>query len=62
MKGKIVYCQGSGGDTVVQELGGAGTIMSSDLQNDTAFTTAAPGTDVSIKDGQKIDAYINSTR
>ncbi|KAL8509394.1 hypothetical protein ACS0TY_016561 [Phlomoides rotata] len=62
VKGKIVLCQGSGGEAVVQELGGAGIIMSQDVFRDTAFITTAPGTYVSLQDGQKINNYINSTR
>lgn len=62
VKGKIVYCQGSGGDSVVRELGGVGTIMSSEIYPDTAMPTVAAGAYVSIKDGERIDKYINSTR
>lgn len=62
VRGKIVYCQGAGGDVVVEELGGTGTIMSNDQYEDTAFPTIAPGTYVSLDDGQRIDKYINSTR
>ncbi|PIN16828.1 Cucumisin [Handroanthus impetiginosus] len=62
VKGKIVSCQGPGGDTVIEELGGAGTIMVSDQYLDTAFPTNAPGTYVTVEDGQRIDKYINSTR
>ncbi|XP_011077880.1 subtilisin-like protease SBT4.15 [Sesamum indicum] len=62
VKGKIVYCQGAGGDTVVQNLGGAGTIMSSNDDLDTAFATIGIGTYISVEDGQRIDKYINSTR
>ncbi|KAL0344776.1 UNVERIFIED_CONTAM: Subtilisin-like protease SBT4.15 [Sesamum radiatum] len=62
VKGKIVYCQGDGGDTVIRNLGGAGTIMSSNDNLDTAFATIAIGTYISVEDGKKIDKYINSTR
>ncbi|KAK4392082.1 Subtilisin-like protease SBT4.15 [Sesamum angolense] len=60
--GKIVYCQGAGGDTVVRNLGGAGTIMSSNENLDTAFATIAIGTYISVEDGKRVDKYINSTR
>ncbi|KAG8374137.1 hypothetical protein BUALT_Bualt11G0099600 [Buddleja alternifolia] len=62
VKGKIVYCLGAGGDTVVHSLDGVGVIMSNDEFADTAFPTVVPGTYVSIYDGQKIDKYINTTR
>ncbi|KAI3447480.1 hypothetical protein Pfo_004145 [Paulownia fortunei] len=62
VKGKIVYCQGAGGDAVIKELGGTGTIMSNTEFADTAFPTISPGTYVSVEDGQRIDKYINSTR
>ncbi|KAL0426527.1 UNVERIFIED_CONTAM: Subtilisin-like protease SBT4.15 [Sesamum latifolium] len=62
VKGKIVYCEGDGGDAVVRNLGGAGTIMSSNDNQDTAFATIAIGTYISVEDGQRIDKYINSTR
>lgn len=41
VKGKIVYCQGTGGDGVVLGLGGAGTIMSDEQFDDTAFPAVA---------------------
>ncbi|KAG8376688.1 hypothetical protein BUALT_Bualt09G0089900 [Buddleja alternifolia] len=62
VKGNIVHCQGAGGDYVINELGGAGTIMSRHQYEDTPFPTVTPGTYVTIQDGQKIDKYINSTR
>ncbi|KAH6837793.1 Subtilisin-like serine endopeptidase family protein [Perilla frutescens var. hirtella] len=62
VKGKIVYCQGTGGDGVILGLGGAGTIMSDEQLDDTAFPTIAAGTYVSSIDGQRIYNYINSTR
>ncbi|CAI9760821.1 unnamed protein product [Fraxinus pennsylvanica] len=62
VKGKILYCIGYlGQDSIVDELGGAGIIMS-DYSRDTAYPNLIPGTFVSIKDGAKIDKYINSTR
>ncbi|WCJ34340.1 Subtilisin-like protease SBT4.15 [Euphorbia peplus] len=63
VKGKIVYCMGSGNqDYTVKLLKGAGAIMSYDEEPDTAFTTLIPATHVSSKDGHKIDKYINSTK
>ncbi|XP_065855065.1 subtilisin-like protease SBT4.15 [Euphorbia lathyris] len=63
VKGKIVYCMGSGNqDYVIKLLKGAGAIMSYTEEPDTAFTTLIPATHVSFKDGHKIDKYINSTK
>ncbi|KZV27940.1 xylem serine protein 1-like [Dorcoceras hygrometricum] len=62
VKGKIVYCQGSGGNVVVDALGAIGTIMSDDTFEDTMFINDDPLSYVSTKDGLKIDKYINSTR
>ena len=62
VKGKIVYCEGSGGDSVVPQLGAAGIIMSDEDLDDTAFALMGPGTYVSVEDGTKISDYINSTR
>ncbi|KAG6401593.1 hypothetical protein SASPL_138455 [Salvia splendens] len=62
VKGKIVYCEGSGGDSVVPQLGAAGIIMSDEELDDTAFALMGPGTYVSVEDGTKISNYINSTR
>ncbi|KAK6126334.1 hypothetical protein DH2020_039906 [Rehmannia glutinosa] len=61
VKGKIVYCQGGSGVSVIPLLGGTGTIMSDDTLDD-AFPTIGPGTFVSYDDGQKIDKYINTTK
>ncbi|KAL7092214.1 hypothetical protein ACP275_12G151800 [Erythranthe tilingii] len=62
VKGKIVYCKGAGGDYVVKELGGAGTVMSNDQDMDTAYATGSSASYVTIKDGLKIEKYINSTK
>ncbi|KAL3825788.1 hypothetical protein ACJIZ3_021817 [Penstemon smallii] len=62
VKGKIVYCLGKGGDSTINELGGAGTIMSMEYFEDVAFPTLTPGTYISVQDGLKIDNYINSTK
>lgn len=62
VKGKIIYCLGSGGDFVVPQLGAAGIIMSDGEFEDTAFTVVGPGTYVSVEDGTRINNYINSTR
>ncbi|KAL2481646.1 Subtilisin-like serine endopeptidase family protein [Abeliophyllum distichum] len=63
VKGKIVYCLGvDGQDDTINELGGYGVIMSTDDVTDTAFPNLIPGTFISIRDGVKIDKYINSTR
>lgn len=65
MKGKIVYCLGgmSGQDYVIQELGGAGTIMILSEKTDTSFTTTIPGTYLEASAvGKSIEIYINSTK
>ncbi|GMN39396.1 hypothetical protein TIFTF001_008621 [Ficus carica] len=63
VKGRIVYCQGNyGQDFSIDELGGAGTIMTLDLMEDTAFTPLIPATYALPKDGKKIALYINSTK
>ncbi|XP_073015584.1 subtilisin-like protease SBT4.15 [Primulina eburnea] len=62
VKGKIVYCQGEGGNIMVDSLGAIGTIMSDDVFEDTVFFNDNPVSYVSIEDGLKIDKYINSSR
>ncbi|KAJ6742430.1 PROPROTEIN CONVERTASE SUBTILISIN/KEXIN [Salix viminalis] len=63
VKGKLVYCLGSSGqDYTIKELNGAGVITSLDAPTDIAYTTIIPGTTVQLKDGYKIDEYINSTK
>ncbi|KAJ6362714.1 hypothetical protein OIU78_003003 [Salix suchowensis] len=63
VKGKLVYCLGSSGqDYTIKELHGAGVITSLDAPTDIAYTTIIPGTTVQLKDGYKIDVYINSTK
>ncbi|KAJ6746814.1 CUCUMISIN PROTEIN [Salix koriyanagi] len=55
--------QGSSGqDYTIKELNGAGVITSLDAPTDIAYTTIIPGTTVQLKDGYKIDVYINSTK
>ncbi|KAK6944014.1 Subtilisin-like protease, fibronectin type-III domain [Dillenia turbinata] len=56
VKGKIVFCLGnSGQDYTIDELGGIGTIVTSDEQTDIALV-------VSSSTGKKIGEYINSTK
>ncbi|EEF28836.1 subtilisin-like protease SBT4.15 [Ricinus communis] len=63
VKGKIVYCLGNGPqDYTIRDLKGAGVILSIDTFNDVAFTSVIRSTSVSIKDGLKIDHYINTTK
>ncbi|KAK2655165.1 hypothetical protein Ddye_008217 [Dipteronia dyeriana] len=63
VKGKIVYCLGSASqDYFIKLLGGAGTIMVLDEPSDIAFTTLISATSVLVKQGIKIDRYINSTK
>ncbi|GFQ04089.1 xylem serine proteinase 1 [Phtheirospermum japonicum] len=61
IKGKIVYCQGAGGDNHVPFIGGAGTIMSDDDYLSNSSPTLGLATYVSHADGLKINEYINST-
>ncbi|KAK4834634.1 hypothetical protein QYF36_025989 [Acer negundo] len=63
VKGKIVYCLGSSRqDYFIKLLEGAGTIMVLDEPSDIAFTTLISATTVLVKQGIKIDRYINSTK
>ncbi|KAK6942629.1 Peptidase S8 propeptide/proteinase inhibitor I9 [Dillenia turbinata] len=63
VKGKIVFCLGnSGQDYTVAELGGIGTIVTSDEETDIAFTMVLPGTVVRSSIGKKIGEYINSSK
>ncbi|EPS59928.1 hypothetical protein M569_14877 [Genlisea aurea] len=55
VEGKLMYCRGSGSDTLIRDLGGAAVIMSNDQMLDVAFSTLLPGTSVSLSDGWKID-------
>ena len=58
-----MYCQGnSGQDFTIEENGGAGTIMTLDSMEDTAFTPLIPGAYTLPKDGKTIAQYINSTK
>ncbi|KAF5750494.1 subtilase family protein [Tripterygium wilfordii] len=63
VKGKIVFCLGNNGqDSIIKELGGAGTILVPESLEDIAFIPLIPGTSVSINNGKRIDQYINSTK
>ncbi|CAA0829670.1 Subtilisin-like serine endopeptidase family protein [Striga hermonthica] len=64
IRGKIVYCQGAGGDNTVPFSGGAGTIMSDNyyFYLDVSRPTFGPATYISYDSGLYIDSYINSTR
>ncbi|XP_006430257.2 subtilisin-like protease SBT4.15 [Citrus clementina] len=63
VKGKIVYCLGSGSqDYTIDHLQGAGTIMAVDAPTDIAIATLIAGTFVVPEVGIKIDQYINSTK
>ncbi|XP_057954687.1 subtilisin-like protease SBT4.15 [Malania oleifera] len=63
VKGRIVYCLGrSGQDYTIRDMGGAGAIMVTDELADIAYTFVLPGASVSIRQGSRIDHYINSTK
>ncbi|XP_073151934.1 subtilisin-like protease SBT4.15 [Henckelia pumila] len=62
VKGKIVFCQGVGGNIIVHALGAIGTIMTDDYTEDTMFVENNPLSYVSVQEGLKIDKYINSSR
>lgn len=63
VKGRIVYCRGDNGqDYTIRQLNGAGLIISVDSQTDIAFSTLVPATSVNLKEGHKIDHYINTTK
>ncbi|KAI5319113.1 hypothetical protein L3X38_038821 [Prunus dulcis] len=63
VKGRIVYCLGSSGqDFTIQRLRGAGTLMTQYELEDYAYSPVIPGTGILVKDGIKIDQYINSTK
>lgn len=63
VKGRIVYCRGdSGQDYTIRKLKGAGVITSTSAETDIAFTTLIPATNVDLKEGHKIDRYINKTK
>lgn len=58
-----MYCLGNDAqDITIKEYEGAGTIMTLDTNEDTAFTTITPGVSVLIQDGKSIAHYINTTR
>ncbi|KAL3646857.1 hypothetical protein CASFOL_009401 [Castilleja foliolosa] len=61
IKGKIVYCQGPGGDNYIPVIGGAGTIMSESYYLSNSIPTLGYATYVSYDNGLKINKYINST-
>ncbi|XP_076917878.1 subtilisin-like protease SBT4.15 [Bidens hawaiensis] len=63
VKGKIVYCLGKNEqDVTLYTKRVAGLILSRDKDYDIPSSFLIPGTTVSIKEGLKIDNYINSTR
>lgn len=64
VKGRIVHCKSLawGSDSVVREIGGAGTIVESDRLPDAALIFMAPATVVNGTVGAIIDDYIHSTR
>lgn len=65
VKGKIVYCLGSGGqDTTINDYKGIGTIMAADdsVEEQIPFSFLIPATIVDAKAGKKIGQYINSTK
>ncbi|CAK9159579.1 unnamed protein product [Ilex paraguariensis] len=63
VKGKIVYCiEGNGADYTINDMHGVGTIMSTDLYPDVPFSFLIPAALVSVKEGEEIDKYINSTK
>lgn len=58
-----MYCLGSSGqDFTIQRLRGAGTLMTQYELEDYAYSPVIPGTGILVKDGIKIDQYINSTK
>lgn len=62
VKGKMVYCLGSGGqDYYIRQLGGVGLIMATE-RTDVAFPFLIPAAFVTTADGYKIDQYINTTQ
>lgn len=62
VKGKMVYCLGSGGqDYYIRQLGGVGLIMATE-RTDVAFPFLIPAAFVTTADGHKIDQYINTTQ
>ncbi|XP_076940939.1 subtilisin-like protease SBT4.15 [Bidens hawaiensis] len=63
VKGKIVHCLGKNEqDVTLYTKRVAGLILSQDKDYDLPSSFLIPGSTVSIKEGLKIDHYINSTR
>ncbi|KAF7804319.1 subtilisin-like protease SBT4.15 [Senna tora] len=67
VKGRIVYCLGDemrqDQDYVIEELGGAGTIVASSEKKDNSLTLIIPGAIVDSNPvGKAIELYINSTK
>ncbi|CAK8544039.1 unnamed protein product [Lathyrus sativus] len=63
--GRIVYCAGGTGnqDVVIKELGGAGTIIGDEEQEDGSYTTVIAAAIVDMNTvGKNIEIYINSTK
>ncbi|XP_047331566.1 subtilisin-like protease SBT4.15 [Impatiens glandulifera] len=62
--GKIVYCLGNDGfqSSTIKDFGGVGTIMSDDPTNIVASTFSDPAAVVNIREGSRIDHYINTTK
>ncbi|CAN4117288.1 unnamed protein product [Withania somnifera] len=63
VKGKIVYCLGSGEqDYTIKGLQGAGTIILSDRMPDVPFISYIPSTSINNTYAAQVDEYINSTK
>ncbi|CAI0408233.1 unnamed protein product [Linum tenue] len=63
VKGKLVFCRGSANqDYSINEMKGAGVIMTAAQMSDIAALTIIPGTVLTVADGDKIDRYINTTK
>lgn len=63
--GRIVYCAGGTGsqDLTIKELGGAGTIVGLEEDEDASYATVIPGAFVDMYTvGKNIEIYINSTK
>ncbi|KAJ8754152.1 hypothetical protein K2173_002051 [Erythroxylum novogranatense] len=62
VKGKIVYCLGSQGQSfTINKLNGVGLITALGQPTDIAFVTTMPSTNVDLTAGHHIDRYINTT-
>ncbi|XP_075633877.1 subtilisin-like protease SBT4.15 [Castanea sativa] len=62
VNGKIVLCQGGARLSYIKGLGGIGAIVSLREKRDTSFISAIPATYVDSIFGDKILAYVNSTK